>query len=1000
MALFSGDLFSVFDEESSTGSEKKRPAKRASSNGSSSPRESSATRTKRQKLDLDSLEADDDDSTEKQEDERTELEGTKRVPFFGEPAIIVNIDTEDTCTHEVSVPANYKFESLKPLNEKPAKEYPFKLDSFQRKAIQCIENNQSVLVSAHTSAGKTVVAEYAIAVSLRDRQRVIYTTPLKALSNQKYREMYEEFKDVGLMTGDTTINPTASCIVMTTEILRSMLYRGSEVMREVGWVVFDEIHYMRDKVLLVHMSVLVIISILCVTVFKMMTLSSPCHVVYTEQRPVPLQHYLYPAGADGLYLVVDENGKFREDNFQTAMSCLQESGIGNKKGTKGPSNCYKVVKMIMERSLQPVIIFSFSRRECEALALQMSKLDFNTAREKELVDEVFTNAIDCLSDDDKQLPQVVHLLPLLKRGIGIHHSGLLPILKETIEILFSEGLIKALFATETFALGLNMPARTVVFTNARKFDGKDFRWITSGEYIQMSGRAGRRGLDERGIVMLMIDEQMDSTIGKTLLKGQPDPLNSAFHLTYNMVLNLLRVEEINPEYMLERSFYQFQNNSTIPDLEEKVKVLEKKRDALVIEDEDNVTSYYKMRDHISKLSMQMQRFITKPTYCIPFMQPGRLVNVIVDGADFGWGAVINFQKKTSQTTSIPETIYIVEVLLRCSTDSAVPKPATGHNNREEMRIIPSSLNSLHKLSSVRVYLPKDLRPSDSRFMVGKSIDEVIKRFPDGLPLLDPVADMNIKDEEFKKIVKKIEALEKRLVTSVAHKNPNLEQLNSLCQRKIELSSAVRESKRELKKAQTIMQMDELKCRKRVLRRLGYANSSDVIELKGRVACEIDCGEELLLTEMIFNGAFNDLSVEQCVALLSCFVFQEKTDEMPKLTEELSGPLRLMQDSARKIAKVAKEAKLDIDEDTYVESFRPHLMDVLHAWSTGAAFSQICKMTDVFEGSIIRCIRRLEEILRQMCQAAKTIGNTELENKFAQGIMRIKRDIVFAASLYL
>ncbi|XP_019862574.1 PREDICTED: superkiller viralicidic activity 2-like 2, partial [Amphimedon queenslandica] len=229
MALFSGDLFSVFDEESSTGSEKKRPAKRASSNGSSSPRESSATRTKRQKLDLDSLEADDDDSTEKQEDERIELEDTKKVPFFGEPAIIVNIDTEDTCTHEVSVPANYKFESLKPLNEKPAKEYPFKLDSFQRKAVQCIENNQSVLVSAHTSAGKTVVAEYAIAVSLRDRQRVIYTTPLKALSNQKYREMYEEFKDVGLMTGDTTINPTASCIVMTTEILRSMLYRGSEV---------------------------------------------------------------------------------------------------------------------------------------------------------------------------------------------------------------------------------------------------------------------------------------------------------------------------------------------------------------------------------------------------------------------------------------------------------------------------------------------------------------------------------------------------------------------------------------------------------------------------------------------------------------------------------------------------------------------------------------------------------------------------------------------------
>jgi ATP-dependent RNA helicase DOB1 len=229
---------------------------------------------------------------------------------------------------------------------------------------------------------------------------------------------------------------------------------------------------------------------------------------------------MYPSGADGLYLVVDEHGKFREDNFQTAMSKLQDSGIGNRKGggTKGPSTCFKVVKMIMERSLQPVIIFSFSRRECEALALQMSKLDFNSPREKELVEEVFTNAIDILSDDDKKLPQVVHVLPLLKRGIGIHHSGLLPILKESIEILFSEGLVKCLFATETFALGLNMPARTVVFTNVRKFDGKEFRCITSGEYIQMSGRAGRRGLDERGIVMLMIDEKMDSGIGKGLLK--------------------------------------------------------------------------------------------------------------------------------------------------------------------------------------------------------------------------------------------------------------------------------------------------------------------------------------------------------------------------------------------------------------------------------------------------------------------------------------------------
>nr|6C90_A Chain A, Exosome RNA helicase MTR4,Exosome RNA helicase MTR4 [Homo sapiens] len=701
---------------------------------------------------------------------------------------VQSVETVEGCTHEVALPAEEDYLPLKPRVGKAAKEYPFILDAFQREAIQCVDNNQSVLVSAHTSAGKTVCAEYAIALALREKQRVIFTSPIKALSNQKYREMYEEFQDVGLMTGDVTINPTASCLVMTTEILRSMLYRGSEVMREVAWVIFDEIHYMRDSERgVVWEETIILLPDNVHYVFLSATIPNarqfaewichlhkqPCHVIYTDYRPTPLQHYIFPAGGDGLHLVVDENGDFREDNFNTAMQVLRDAGDlakgdqkGRKGGTKGPSNVFKIVKMIMERNFQPVIIFSFSKKDCEAYALQMTKLDFNTDEEKKMVEEVFSNAIDCLSDEDKKLPQVEHVLPLLKRGIGIHHGGLLPILKETIEILFSEGLIKALFATETFAMGINMPARTVLFTNARKFDGKDFRWISSGEYIQMSGRAGRRGMDDRGIVILMVDEKMSPTIGKQLLKGSADPLNSAFHLTYNMVLNLLRVEEINPEYMLEKSFYQFQH----------------------------------------------------------------------------------------------------------------------------YRAIPGS--------------------------------------------------------------------------------------------------------------RTVLQMDELKCRKRVLRRLGFATSSDVIEMKGRVACEISSADELLLTEMMFNGLFNDLSAEQATALLSCFVFQENSSEMPKLTEQLAGPLRQMQECAKRIAKVSAEAKLEIDEETYLSSFKPHLMDVVYTWATGATFAHICKMTDVFEGSIIRCMRRLEELLRQMCQAAKAIGNTELENKFAEGITKIKRDIVFAASLYL
>ena len=504
--------------------------------------------------------------------------------------------------HQVALPPDYDYVPLSQHKapEQPARTWPFELDPFQKTSIQSIERGESVLVSAHTSAGKTVVAEYAIAQSLKNNQRVIYTSPIKALSNQKYREFTAEFGDVGLMTGDVTINPTATCLVMTTEILRSMLYRGSEIMREVAWVVFDEIHYLRDKSRGVVWEETIILLpdkvryvFLSATIPNAMqfaewitkTHGQPCHVVYTDFRPTPLQHYFFPAGADGIHLVVDEKGVFREENFNKAMNTIADKqgddpadamakrkGRGkdkrlNKGGTKGPSDIYKIVKMIMLKNYNPVIVFSFSKNQCEAYALQMSNLTFNDESEKAMVDKVFNSALEILSDDDKQLPQIINILPLLKRGIGIHHSGLLPILKETIEILFQEGLIKVLFATETFSIGLNMPAKTVVFTSVRKFDGVSTRWVTPSEFVQMSGRAGRRGLDERGIVIMMIDEKMEPSVAKEIVRGEQDKLNSAFYLGYNMILNLMRVEGISPEFMLERCFYQFQNTASVSGLE-------------------------------------------------------------------------------------------------------------------------------------------------------------------------------------------------------------------------------------------------------------------------------------------------------------------------------------------------------------------------------------------------------------------------------------------------
>ena len=805
-----------------------------------------------------------------------------------------------------------------------------------------------MLVSAHTSAGKTVVAEYAIALSLKNKQRVIYTTPIKALSNQKYREFYEEFSDVGLMTGDVTINPTASCLIMTTEILRSMLYRGSEVMREVGWVIFDEIHYMRDKERgVVWEETIILLPDNVHYVFLSATIPNarqfaewishlhrqPCHVVYTDYRPTPLQHYIFPAGGDGIHLVVDEHGTFREENFSTAMAVLQnagDAGKGDQRGRKGGmkegSNCFKLVKMIMERNFAPVIIFSFSKKECEAYALQIGKLDFNTPEEKRLVDEVFQNAMMVLSEEDRGLPQVENVLPLLRRGIGIHHGGLLPILKETIEIMFGEGLLKALFATETFAMGLNMPARTVLFTSAQKFDGKDFRFVTSGEFIQMSGRAGRRGLDDKGIVILMMDEKITPAVGREIIKGTPDNLNSAFHLTYNMVLNLLRVEEVNPEYMMERSFHQFQNYSNIPQIYNNVKRLEEQVSGMKVPLEEDVRGYSRLRDQLESLGGEFRSWLTRPQYILPFLQPGRLVRVKSGDQEFGWAAVINVPKRQKPSgASLEDDTYVIDVLIHVTKATAKSKVASElaavpDGEKGEMIMVPILLNLVQQISSVRLFIPSDLRPLDNRMAVLKSIKEAKKRFP-RIPLLDPVKDMKIGDKKFKELTGKITTFEKRLLEHSLHSKKELPDLLEKYKEKAEVEKELVEARATLRKSKSLLQMDELKKMKRVLRRLGYCSASDVIEIKGRIACELSSADELLLTEMMFNGLFKDMTPPLVAAILSCFVCSDKSNEMPKLTDQLSGSLRKMQDMARRIAKVSQIA---VEYKKHSQTFFPGL----------------------------------------------------------------------------
>ena len=984
------------------------------------------------------------------------------------------------CHHEVALPPNSTLDAdelVSATREPPtqlAKTYSFVLDPFQKQSVACIEYNHSVLVAAHTSAGKTAVAEYAVALSLKRKQRVIYTSPIKALSNQKYRDLVETFKDVGLMTGDVTINPSASCLVMTTEILRSMLYRGSEIMREVAWVIFDEVHYMRDRdrgvvweesiIMLPHKVRFVFLSATIPNAFEFASWvakvhDQPCHVIYTEYRPTPLEHFIFPVAGEGLHLVVDENGKFRERSFQKAVSALattnleqqlQDQARAKKRRQskrQAGDDLYRIIKMIMQREYDPIIVFSFSKKDCETNALALAKLNMNTPEESDLVSQVFSSAMESLSVEDRKLPQITALLPLLKRGIGVHHGGLLPILKEVIEILFGENLLKCLFATETFAMGINMPAKTVVFTSTRKFDGKDFRWLNGGEYVQMAGRAGRRGLDDRGIVIQMLDEKIEQTQIKQILKGVADPLTSTFHLGYNQILNMLRIEDSDPEFMIRHSLFQFQKELRVPEIEERVASLKTELENVQIPTERAIDteSYCILEEQIVEQERIMRRVSSLPQFATPFLQLGRIVRVVDADEDWGYGVVVRFTRRGGDgrpavptkneptrdvvvgADRVPANVQmvVVDVVLRCRRESSGassaltlmtrPRPCDPNagNNAGEMRIVPVALHCIDTISVVRVRVAKDLERRERRQELWKSIREIRRRFPNNMPELDPINDMGIDSStdagrRYLRSQKRREDLRRRLGENALATATDEERgrLIGLHRQRVALTRQIAMLRAELKGSTALALTDKLRNMKRVMRRLGHVDESDIVQLKGRVACEINAADELLVTQLLFDGVFNDLHPNVAVALLAAFADTARAkddgdDAAEILPEELRGPMRQLRETARRIAKVQEECKLDVDPEEYAKSFNEENVKIAYLWTDkNKTFANIMSETHQFEGSIVRMIRRLEELAREVAASCAALGSESLQKKFETGIGNIKRDIVFAASLYL
>ena len=430
----------------------------------------------------------------------------------------------------------------------------FTLNAFQEEALTAIEDGRSILLSAPTGAGKTLVAEYAIEATLKGGRRAIYTAPIKALSSQKYRDFKQAEIDVGIMTGDVTINPYAPVLVMTTEIFRNTIFESPDELHDVEYVVFDEIHYMDDveRGTVWEESIIFApkhIKFICLSAtvsnlsqfgdWIMTARDEPLEVIRHKERPVPLIHYLFFPG----------HGPVRAEKVNRFPKAQRRKGRGAK---------HNVIDLLEQNHSLPVLFFCFSRKECQRRAADNLERELLSGSEKERMARHFDEICDLFQIKHDAALDELRLLAM--SGVSFHHAGLLPLHKELVERLFTSGLLRLLFTTETFALGINMPARAVVFSSLRKFDGTGFDFIKAREYQQMAGRAGRQGIDTEGLVYSVIDDPRIRSAGdvKQILFGQIEPIRSRFNLSYSTLINLHRVLGSKIYDAWEQSFNNYQ----------------------------------------------------------------------------------------------------------------------------------------------------------------------------------------------------------------------------------------------------------------------------------------------------------------------------------------------------------------------------------------------------------------------------------------------------------
>jgi ATP-dependent RNA helicase HelY len=797
----------------------------------------------------------------------------------------------------------------------------FAADTYQRDALSSVAAGRSVVVTAPTGAGKTLIADGAVALAMAEGTRAFYTTPIKALSNQKYFDLLAAYgqESVGLLTGDNVINGDAPIVVMTTEVLRNMIYERSPALDRLGVVVLDEVHYLADRSrgsvweeVIIHLDRAIPLVCLSATIANAEDFTAwvrarrgETDLIVEAHRPVPLtsMYMLRDRNRDGgihMLPVFARNGR-----PNPAIGKLLSRSRGRHQRFTTPRRI-DVVKELAEADLLPAIYFVFSRKGCDHTAEQIANagLGLTTADERSEIRAIAASHVAHLSETDLAVLGYERWLSTIEKGAAAHHAGLVPAFKEAVEELFLKGLVKVVAATETLALGINMPARTVVLESLSKFNGETHELLEASDYTQLTGRAGRRGIDDHGTAVVLHSNYVPFERVSGIAAAGANPLRSSFAPTYNMTVNLIaRYDESRAHELLAASFAAFADEQRHAQLAEHL--ADRRRDLATFREAAACDRGDVWALASSGASPKPPRANTR------LMSPGSVVEVgaqrsIVLGRSWGGG---------------DPRIDLVD--------------RSGLLSRTRTRDLPRGT-----LVIGAVPLPTPIRVSDAAYRkeVARSLDAFI---PEDVPV-------------------PLFGGDDAPVLSC----PDLETHLHWVDRAQRVERDIRRLERRVARAPTIDVVTDFDRLHRVLDRLGYTRKWELLE-PGESLRRLYNELDLLLSESVRDGVFADLDPEEFAAIVSVFTYESRGGEVPAFPSAAFArlPLERIEEISDRIAQLEEDEGLEPSRMPDVG-----LVDTIHGWAHGLDLVDLFDEEDVRAGDFVRAARQVLDLLRQVRDA--------------------------------